>query len=214
MSNTATALKLVDATVIDIDEARIDTLNTLTEIEARLCEMASSPKKTWLTTYRLMRRVNDEQLFSPYYKSFSAWIKQQAKQMWLSSSCLWRYYKAGEVYDDYLSWNGLPVEDAVKVSPECFELAAKIAADNQNELDGIIGKLLRGSMTRTDLKALWQEKKAESSIKDGNSGVAQDSQNDVGPIEVLRQDKNHVTVTITRTAGREAILNAISGLLS
>ena len=66
----------------------------LAAAEGMLDEILGDDKKGWVNVYRLLKAVQDYQLYTATdCSSFSAWLRKYAKRCNVSTQTLWRYQK-------------------------------------------------------------------------------------------------------------------------
>ena len=140
--------------------------NLISEIEAEMEQILKSDKKSWVKLYQLMDKVEQERLYSPEHRSYTAWVNYMAEHIKVHVSLLWSRKKAGKYYSDYqqrAAAAGLIVPDMeqVNVSPDNFNLVEKIAGTNTKVADELMGKVLQGELKRSDLQNAWQTVRAD-----------------------------------------------------
>lgn len=144
----------------------MNTMNII-DIESQLKEVISSDQKSWVKIYELMQAVEDNRLYEPDYKSYTAWVNSFADRTKVHVSLLWNRKKAGKFYSEYFERqmkNGnsdvQPLK-SVSTSPDNIILVEKIAGNNCSLADDLIEKVIKGDLKRRDLSNAWQTVKAE-----------------------------------------------------
>ncbi|MCD2343774.1 hypothetical protein LRH25_25970 [Ideonella azotifigens] len=97
--------------------------------------------------------------------SFTAWLAAQGRRLGLGDASLWRYMTAVRSLDAIhfdLVRAGYPCPDIVqlqdRVSPESIELACKIRRfGSAEEVLGVFRKLVRGEISRLELRKIWAD---------------------------------------------------------
>ncbi|WP_455539624.1 hypothetical protein, partial [Terrisporobacter sp.] len=144
----------------------MDKKNDIKSIEDELSKLISSDKKSWIRIYELMEDVDQEALYKPNYRSYTAWVNSLAERFKVHVSLLWSRKKAGKVYSEYatrMAKRGVEVAaiESISVSPDNFVLVEKIAGKNMNVADELIQKVVDGNLKRSDLKHAWATVKRE-----------------------------------------------------
>ena len=154
-------------------KGNMNTMNII-DIESQLKEVISSDQKSWVKIYELMQAVEDNRLYEPDYKSYTAWVNSFADRTKVNVSLLWNRKKAGKFYSEYFERqmkNGnsdvQPLK-SVSTSPDNIILVEKIAGNNGSLADDLIEKVIKGDLKRRDLSNAWQTVKAER-MKRGES---------------------------------------------
>ena len=137
------------------------------ETESALLQLLKTDRSNWCQIYRLMQRVEDEQLYAAGgFHSFTAWVNHLAEEAGVHVSLLWRRKKAGKFYVSYQEQAAtrgveVPALEAAGVSAEDLSLVEKIAGGSAEAQARLMDKVLAKDMTRKDLKAAWALAKAE-----------------------------------------------------
>lgn len=99
-------------------------------VENKLSKIFEEERKNWISTYKLMKRVKEEELWVGMYKNYTAWVKHLGIVNDYNPSVLWARYKAGQDYLDFKNSidgeNELPPLEEVKSSPDSINLVIKI----------------------------------------------------------------------------------------
>ena len=142
----------------------------LEEIEKRLAPIVKKKDKSWIEVYRLLDIVEEEQLYSVSYKSYTAWLTDFAARTNVTVSLLWKKKKAGKFYDSYVddrkyqNKSYIPIEQ-INMDPEVIVMIEKITAGNLSEAHKMIDRSISGDITRKNLKTLWESEKKERAQK-------------------------------------------------
>ncbi|MDE6036367.1 MAG: MmcB family DNA repair protein [Ruminococcus sp.] len=142
----------------------------IVDIESQLQELVRSDQKSWVKIYELMQTVEDDKLYENDYKSYTAWVNSFAERTGCHVSLLWNRKKAGKFYVEYFErrttketsekTNIVPLKD-ITVSPDTIILVEKVAGDNHEVADELLGKVLKGELGRKELSSAWRTVKAE-----------------------------------------------------
>lgn len=139
-------------------------------IEKKLEPLVKKKDKSWIEVYRLLDIVEEEQLYSVSYKSYTAWLTDFAARTNVTVSLLWKKKKAGKFYDSYIDDRKyqnkpyVPLEQ-VNMDPEVIVMIEKITAGNLAEAHKMIDRSLSGDIKRRNLKTLWESEKKERAKK-------------------------------------------------
>lgn len=139
-------------------------------IEQRLTPLVKRKDRSWIEVYRLLDIVEEEELYSVSYKSYTAWLTDFASRANVTVSLLWKKKKAGRFYSSYMEERQyrnepyIPMEE-LTMDPEVIVMIEKITAGNLSEAHKMIGRSLNGEMKRSDLKTLWESEKKERALK-------------------------------------------------
>lgn len=145
-------------------------MKNLKQIEAELETILSSDKRSWVELYVLLKEVQDNELYTPAFQSFSQWIKDFARRTHTHESILWARLKAGKVYADYQQTKqdqGISVPDLAeaKVAADSLVLLGKINKANKNIAADLADKVMAGELTRADLRQAYQDIKRSKGIR-------------------------------------------------
>jgi hypothetical protein len=141
--------------------------NQLQQVEGELQNLLKAEQSSWINVYRLMKRVETDQLWKENYKSFTQWVSHLSLVSKVHVSLIWKQKKAGEICSKYAERNGKTL-DEMKVSPDNAVLAAKIAKGNVEVEDDLMDKIVHGELSRSDLKNAWATVKAENDATKNN----------------------------------------------
>ena len=140
-------------------------------IEKELLALLKSDQHNWTQIYRLMQRVEDEELYADSgFQSYTAWVNSLADRSKVHVSILWRRKKAGKFYSNYqkrAAERGIivPSLEEAGVSSDDLSLVEKIAGGVDTVQDNLLKRVLNKDMTRRDLKEAWSVVKAEREKK-------------------------------------------------
>ncbi len=142
----------------------------LDRIEQKLAPLVKRKDRAWIEVYRLLDIVEEEELYSVSYKSYTAWLRDFAARTNVTVSLLWKKKKAGRFYTSYMEerkYQNKPYipMDELTMDPEVIVMIEKITAGNLAEAHKMIGRSLNGEMKRSDLKTLWESEKKERAKK-------------------------------------------------
>lgn len=133
----------------------------LQELEEELIALAKQDKKTWVSFYKLMREVQEKELFKENANTFTQWVKNFSQKCGLHESSLWNRLKAGKVYESYervQKQNGIKVKslEEIDVSVDSLVLLDKI--NNKSEEIGatLVDKVLNKELSRKDLRETYK----------------------------------------------------------
>ena len=142
----------------------------LEEIEKKLTPIVKKKDKSWIEVYKLLDIVEQEQLYSVSYKSYTAWLTDFAARANVTVSLLWKKKKAGTFYESYIDDRKyqnkpyIPIEQ-LDMDPEVIVMIEKITSGNLAEAHKMINRSLSGETKRSDLKTLWESEKKERAAK-------------------------------------------------
>ena len=142
----------------------------LEEIEKKLAPIVKKKDKSWIEVYKLLDIVEEEQLYSVSYKSYTAWLTDFAARTNVTVSLLWKKKKAGTFYESYVDDRKyqnkpyIPIEQ-LDMDPEVIVMIEKITSGNLAEAHKMINRSLSGETKRSDLKTLWESEKKERAAK-------------------------------------------------
>ena len=147
-----------------------DLLAELETIENELTGYVKSDQRNWVHIYQSMSRVESEKLYKARgLSSFTAWVNSRAESMGVHVSLLWARLKAGRVYAEYAARakargkEAVPIDRLSNVSPDSLSLCARVAGKNADVMDRLVEKTVAGELSREDLRAAAQAKKAAGS---------------------------------------------------
>jgi len=146
-------------------DEKIEKKEKLAEIEKAI-EPLLKAQESWVEVYKLLKIVEEQNLYEYEYQSFTAWLSSYAKRYNITISLLWRQKKAGKFYENYCEYYRLlsvPVQplEKVKVVPYVLTMIEKITAGNMQEAKTLIDKANLGKITRAELDTLWELEKQE-----------------------------------------------------
>lgn len=141
------------------------------KIDSEILSIMASGTKRWVDLYRLIERVEAEELYTPAYHSLTAWARALSERGRFQLRELWRCRKAGRFYAEYaarLAAQGkaaprledIDTKAGASISPRNFERVEKIAAGDSQKADTLVGKMLAGKVTAHELEQLWRTEKA------------------------------------------------------
>lgn len=138
----------------------------LKEIELELSEILQTDKNNWVRFYRLLDIVDKKKLYISEYGTFTKYVNSLADKYKINVSLIWKRKKAGKFYSDferYQKQQGVDVTPLpeLKIDSENLNFIEKISGGDMNIADELIKKTQNGSLSRKDLREVWQTKKAE-----------------------------------------------------
>lgn len=142
-----------------------DKLKALNEIEGQLSQFLTADKKNWIKTYLLMTEVQEKELYTINYRSYTKWVNHLADNLSIHVSTLWARLKAGKNYAEYAArateqGRNVPKITDINISPDSLNLCAKVAGRNAGEMDKLIDQVLTGNLTRDNLRQAAKARKA------------------------------------------------------
>ena len=176
------------------------------DIEKKLSEVISSDQKSWVKVYTLMQEVEDDKLYEPEYKSYTAWVNSFAERNKVHVSLLWSRKKAGKFYSEYFArqmQNGnssvVPLQD-VTTSPDNIILVEKIAGSNCDLANDLLDKVVKGSLKRRDLSNAWQTVKAERAERGESVQRKNAHDKPINAVNAVNADRKRTEQSTTLTA--------------
>lgn len=144
---------------------REERLKALNDIEGQLGQYLAADKKNWIQTYLLMSEVQDKELYIVNYRSYTKWVNHLADSLSIHVSTLWSRLKAGKNYAEYAAraaehGRTVPKIEEIDVSPDSFNLCAKVAGKNAVEMDKLVDQVVAGDLTRDNLRQAAKARKA------------------------------------------------------
>lgn len=148
---------------------------TFDQIVDELHNLLSSNASSWVRVYALISRVRTEKMYSPEYRSFSAWIKAEAEREGVTEGLLWHRKSAG---DFYLAWasehpDAPGLSDGISgASEENLNLIRKIGTEDKERADELMHDLCNGKgLSTKSLRQEWREMKRQkcSNADESNS---------------------------------------------
>lgn len=166
----------------------------LKQIEDRLSiYLSSSDRRNWADTFKLMKRVRDEELYSNDYASLTQWVNALADRNYYHQSTLWNRFNAGNTYAEYAERKkkaGQEVKsiEQVDISPDTIALVGTIANRSKDTkyADDLMDKAWEHDLSRQDLRDINRQIRAE------HSRVKQDIDEQLDDVKV---NNNKINVT-------------------
>lgn len=137
-------------------------MNELQRLESELITLAQQDKKTWVSFYKLMKEVQDKELYKETNATFTAWVKSFSIKCGLHESSLWNRLKAGKVYESYQKVqerkgiSTAPI-DELDVSVDSLVLLDKINKKSEEVGAELVDKVLNKELTREDLRETYKQ---------------------------------------------------------
>lgn len=142
---------------------------TLSEIQAELHDLLAAGGRTWVRVYELLARVSEERLYKPGYRSFSAWLKAEAKREGVSEGLLWHRKSAGDFYKSWALRNeGAPaLEDGDGLSENNLNYVRKIAKVDEGRADELMREMVESGLSTNELRDEWRKVRPAKPAKEG-----------------------------------------------
>jgi len=175
---------------------------TIREIEEQLIAEGRSERRRWASIADLMMRVEQNELYRPLHKSFTAWVRSIAKAAGLQESTYWRALKAGR-YVAALEESGRIEADEVAAGAETVEIAERIERDSnlpEGERQEYVDRALRGDMTRGELRTIWQTSRPQ-----GRQGSPAEAKTNEAAVEAAAAQED------TRPWTESSVIGALYG---
>ena len=143
------------------------------EIEEQLSQIVTIESRSWTAVYLLMKKVQDDKLYLPEYKSFEAWVNDLSKKTMMHVSNLWQYLDAGRFYDSYAT-NAIkrgvvvPTIENLCLPAGTVGTIMDIMKGNPDlkSADSLVHKVLAGNATRYDFKDAKRRAEKEMETKE------------------------------------------------
>ncbi len=134
---------------------------SLKSIESQLLDLINIDKKNWTNFYLLLKEIEDQELYKPSYKSFTAWVKDFCIKTKTHESIVWNRKKAGKVYDSYSkikAEQGIDVKPITEsnVSVDSLVLLDKINKYDEKTASQLVDKVINKEITKKDLREVYQ----------------------------------------------------------
>lgn len=131
------------------------------EIEEELITLAKQDQKTWVSFYKLMKQVQEQELYKETAHTFTQWVKNFSVKCGLHESSLWNRLKAGRVYESYQKvqeQKGIQTKalDEIDVSVDSLVLLDKINKKSEEVASDLVDKVLNKELTRQDLRETYK----------------------------------------------------------
>ena len=138
----------------------------LAAAEGMLDEILGDDKKGWVNVYRLLKAVQDYQLYTATdCSSFSAWLRKYAKRCNVSTQTLWRYQKCGRYFEELekaAKKKGKQLDiDPAKLSSSGMALIARLARNDPQKGARLAKDLVDGRLPQSQLSQMWRAQRAE-----------------------------------------------------
>lgn len=131
------------------------------EIEQELITLAKQDQKTWVSFYKLMKQVQEQELYKETAHTFTQWVKNFSIKCGLHESSLWNRLKAGKVYESYQRMQeqkgieAKPIEE-IDISVDNLVLLDKINKKSEEVASDLVAKVLNKELTRQDLRETYK----------------------------------------------------------
>lgn len=136
-------------------------LKELEDVEKELITLAKQDTKTWVSFYKLMKEVQERELYKETANTYTAWVKNLALKCGLHESSLWNKLKAGRIYESYQKVQAAkgmvitPIEQ-VDVSADSLILLDKINKKSEEVAAPLVEKVLNKELSRADLRETYK----------------------------------------------------------
>ena len=139
--------------------------NTQAELIERLQDIGSATVRPWHRIGVLLDEVDSTEAWVGSADNFTSWMRQTAPVIGLKESSLWRFLRSSRIYralSEDLAARGHAVPDLDElpssVSAESLELFDKLRRAAPARIsDPIALRLVRGEVSRDELRTLWQD---------------------------------------------------------
>lgn len=126
--------------------------------------LGGSGKRTWVGVYELIARVEEKELYRPDFKSFTAWIEEEARQEGVAESLLWHRKSAGDFYREWAKGKDAPaLADGERLSEENLNIVRKIAKIDPERGDELMDAMVQHGLSTKELRREWRE------LRDGDA---------------------------------------------
>ena len=181
---------------------------SLGAIQRELHRLLGSGKRTWVRVYELIARVEEKELYRPDFKSFTAWIEEEARQEGVAESLLWHRKSAGDFYREWAKGKDAPLlADGEKLSEENLNIVRKIAKLDPERGDELMDEMVREGLSTKELRKEWREQRREAtaSEKEPDAGKGQPCQAESSTLRLICPDQATFThaLEVLRAAGME-----------
>lgn len=183
---------------------------SLGAIQRELHRLLGSGKRTWVRVYELIARVEEKELYRPDFKSFTAWIEEEARQEGVAESLLWHRKSAGDFYREWAKGKDAPLlADGEKLSEENLNIVRKIAKLDPERGDELMDEMVREGLSTKELRREWRERRhaedADASGKEPDAGKAKPCQAESSTLRLICPDRATFAhaLEVLRAAGIE-----------
>lgn len=125
--------------------------------------------RTWVRVYELISHVNEKELYKPDYKSFSAWMRAEAKREGVSESILWHRKSAGDFYKRWADGkeDAPTLAEGERLSEDNLNLVRKIAKIDPSRGDELMYEMIDDGLSTKMLRNEWRAVRSRESGEDG-----------------------------------------------
>lgn len=201
-----------DSTVISNSRTSKDRKapGSLGAIQRELHRLLGGGKRNWVRVYELMDRVAEDELYKPDFRTFSAWVKEEARREGVSESLLWHRKSAGDFYREWAKGKDAPeLADGERLSEENLNIVRKIAKIDPERGDELMGAMVQQGMSTKELRREWRERRhaedADASGKEPDAGKAKLCQAESSTLRLICPDQSTFAhaLEVLRAAGIE-----------
>ncbi len=147
----------------------------LEAVQEELHELLKSGGRTWVRVYELVSRVHQEQLYRPAFRSFSAWVKDEAEREGVSEGTLWHRKSAGDFYNEWAAGrDDVPaLADGERLSEDNLNLVRKIAKVDPGRGDELMAEMVDKGLSTKRLRGEWHEARSRQAATAPKPGAAE-----------------------------------------
>jgi len=169
-------------------------MKSLEQIEANILSTVNDEKKTWVHLAELVAEVEKHQLFSPSFKSLTAWINDLSKRGKFSVSLVWKSVKAMKSITALKAAGAIAADlDVNEASMEHIELAHKINAHakmSDSMKADLLDKAISGNVSKAELRDVWSKTKPKPTGTKDKPLSTSDGITAAGMLHGLRSQKS------------------------
>ena len=139
----------------------------ISSIHDELHRLLGDGNRTWVRVYELISHVNEKELYKPDYKSFSAWMKAEAKREGVSESILWHRKSAGDFYKRWADGkeDAPTLADGEGLSEDNLNFVRKIAKIDPSRGDELMYEMIDSGLSTKMLRNEWRAVRSHDSGK-------------------------------------------------
>ena len=137
---------------------------SLGSVQRELHRLLGDGGRTWVRVYELVDLVREKELYRPDFRSFSAWVKEEARREGVTESVLWHRRSAGDFYRAWASRHPDAPElgDAQHLSEDNLNLVRKISQVDAERGDELMREMIERGLSTKRLRAELRERKREA----------------------------------------------------
>lgn len=134
---------------------------SLGQVQNELHRLLGNGNRTWVRVYELISHVNEKELYKPDYKSFSAWMRAEAKREGVSESILWHRKSAGDFYKRWSNGkeNAPTLANGERLSEDNLNLVRKISNVDAERGNELMQEMVDGTkpLSTKELRREWRD---------------------------------------------------------